>query len=495
MAGDLFIMEQDYSSDSDSSEYRIRKVPPDGIISTLASLPDCCYGAMATDAAGNLFVPVGSTVWKISPSGNRTMVVGNGTYGRPAGDGGPATQAQLNGPTAVSTGPAGDLFIADNIGCSIRRVTSDGIIRTFASIDTSLPGSVLPASGDGGPAVSAQLRLAVQAMSIQSGLAADSAGNLYIAETGAHRVRKVSPSGTISTVAGISQGRCSNPSNCLPLGDGGAATSAALTYPTSVAVDGAGNLFIADSGNLRVRKVSPDGMITTVAGNGNPTVWPGGAGDGGPAINTPVVPYGVAVDNTGNLFIWEGNLADVRKVSRDGIIRTVLSPNRTLPYFGYTQAATVDREGNLFVAGSDCEDGLTCYNAIEKISPSGDVTVVADGRNASLTQPGGGIGDGGPALKAQLGFVSSLAVDSAGNLFLADLLGQRIRKIDSNGIINTVGGDGFAGYSGDGGPATKATINYPFSLATDTVGNVYVSDFNQAVRILRPTQSKWCLDQ
>ena len=483
--GDLFIAEGFYDPESCDTIIRLRKVTPDGIITTLPLVPNCCYATIAADSTGNLIVAAGSTIWKISPSGSQTVIAGNGSYGLPSGDGGPATKAQLNGPTAVALGPAGDLFIADNAGRNIRRVTSDGVIHTLATV----PSAAQPTSGDGGPAIGAQLQVAVPGLSIQSGLAAASNGNLYIAETGAHRIRKVSPSGTITTVAGVGQARCAtSPSNCIPLGDGGPATSAPLTFPTSVAVDGAGNLFIADSADLRVRKVSPDGTITTVAGNGSSPVWPGGAGDGGPAVNTPVIPYVVAVDPAGNVFIEEGNFADIRKVSPDGTITTVVSPNTAPPNFGSNfgsnGAMTVDRAGNLYVGGSDCSDDITCYNAVQKISPSGDVTLLAGGANYS---PVNGNGDGGPAIKASIGFVSSLAVDSSGNLFLADLIGQRIRKIDTNGIITTVGGDGVPGYSGDGGPATNATVNYPFGLATDAAGNVYVSDLNQAVRILRPS--------
>jgi sugar lactone lactonase YvrE len=491
-AGDLFLAEEYDDPEICDTVYRLWRVTSDGIINTLPRVANCCfYSQIAADAAGNLIVPAGPNIWRISPSGSQTAIAGNGSYGSPSGDGGPAIKAQLNGPTAVAVGPAGDLFIADNAGRSVRRVMSDGIIRTFASINTSLPGSVVPPSGDGGPAISAQLQLAVSGLSIQSGLAADSAGNLYIAETGAHRVRKVSPSGTITTVAGVGQARCANsPSNCLPLGDGGPATSAPLTFPTSVAVDGAGNVFIADSSNLRVRKVSADGMITTVAGNGNPPVWPGGAGDGGLAINAPVIPYSVAVDRAGDLFIGEGNFADIRKVSPDGTISTVPAPNTASVYFGYIEATTVDRAGNLYVAGSSCDNDDSCFNSIRRVSPSGDVSVVAGGQNGYPLQSGSGIGDGGPAIKAFIGFVSNLAVDSAGNLFVADLIGQRIRMIDVNGIITTVGGNGATGYWGDGGPATKATVNSPLGLATDAADNVYLSDFNQAVRILRPAQSK-----
>ena len=469
-AGNVFIADQNFDEDG----YTIRTVSPSGNIATLARVPYCCSGSLASDATGNLFVPAGPSIWKISPAGVQSVAAGNGIYGAPSGDGRPATLAQLNGPTAVAVDPAGNLFIADNTGRTVRNVTPDGIIHTLASIPSLTP----PPSGDGGPAVNTQLQLALAGLANQSGLATDAAGNLYIAETAAHRVRKVSPDGTITTLAGVGGPRCSSASNCLPLGDGDLAVKAALSYPLGVAVDSVGNLFIADSGNARVRKVSPDGIISTVAGNGTPTWYPF---DGGLAINTPVIPYGVAVDGAGNLFISEGNIADVRKVSPDGIISTPFIE------YGFISATTVDSAGNLYVGGSKCNDDDGCYVSIDRVSPSGNVTPVARGVKGISLQPNAGVGDGGSALSAQLGFITSLAADAAGNLFVADIFSQRIRKIDGGGIITTVGGDGIHGYSGDNGPATSASLNSPFGLATDSSGNIYVSDFNQSVRILRPS--------
>jgi sugar lactone lactonase YvrE len=424
--------------------------------------------------------PTGTSIYSISPSGGQTVVAGNGGYGQPAGDGGPAAKAQLNAPSAVSVDAAGNVLIADNLGRSIRLVTSDGIIRTLASIPAAAP----PPAGDGGRATLASLQLATPGLSNQSGLALDAAGNLYMAETGANRVRKVSPDGTITTVAGVGGPRCSGPTVCLPLGDGGPAVKAALYFPTSVAVDDAGNLFIADYANLRVRKVSPDGIITTYAGNGGWPGWPGVGGDGGPAVAIPIVPQNLAVDRAGNLLIAEGTYGSIRKVSPDGIIRTVFDPGKSTVFFDLITAMAVDATGNLFVGGSSCDD-VSCYQRIRRISPSGEATTIAGGPNALSLQPDAGIGDGGPATDARIGFISSIAVDAAGNVFLTDLLGQRVRKIDVNGIINTVGGNGLSGYSGDGGPGADASIYYPLGLATDARGNVYVSDFNQSVRVLR----------
>jgi hypothetical protein len=480
-AGNLFLADQGYDEATDQYGYSLRRVSPDGLISTLPPIPYCCYGDMTADAAGNLLVAAGPVVWRIAPNGAQTVVAGNGTYGAPSGDGQLATRAQLNGPTALTVNAAGDLFVADNAGRTVRKVTPDGIIRPVASI----PGLSPAVSGDGGSAIGVQLQLAFSGLVTQGGLAVDSAGNLYIAETAAHRVRKVSPSGTITTVAGTGAQRCSGPSDCLPLSDGGPAVSAALSFPTSVAVDSAGNLFIADSANLRVRKVSPAGIITTVAGNGSAPAWPREATDGKPATGVPIIPFHVAVDGAGNLYISESPYAEVRKISPDGLIHTALASPTGLPYYGFISASTVDRAGNLFVAGSVCDGDENCSLSIRKLSPTGNITTIATGSPFS-PQTGSDVGDGGPAGKAQLGFISDLAVDFAGNLFLSDLFGQRVRKIDLNGTITTVGGNGIPGYSGDGGPAANATLDYPLAIAIDGTGGVYVSDFNQAVRLMRP---------
>jgi len=204
-----------------------------------------------------------------------------------------------------------------------------------------------------------------------------------------------------------------------------------------------------------------------------------------PATAVPILPSHVMVDGAGNLYIAEGPYADVRKVSPDGTIHTAVPSPTGLPYYGIITASTVDRAGNLFVAGPLCDGNDYCSLSIRRYSPSGAITTIAAGNPLSFQQ-GSDVGDGGSASKAKLGFVSGLAVDSAGNLFLSDLFGQRVRRIDLDGIITAVGGNGTSGYSGDGGPAANATLDFPLALAVDGAGGVYVSHFNQAVRLMRP---------
>jgi hypothetical protein len=267
--------------------------------------------------------------------------------------------------------------------------------------------------------------------------------------------------------------------------DGGPAIEASLSYPTSVAVDSAGDLFIADSGNFRVRKVSPAGIITTVAGNGSAPVWPREATGDASATTVPLMPTHVAVDGAGTLYIQESSFTDVWKVSADGTIHIAVATATGSPYYGFVSAFTVGRAGDVFLAGSECTLEENCSLSIRKISPTGTIATIPIGNQLGFPHDSD-VGDGGPATQAKVGFISGLAVDSAGNLFLSDLFGQRIRRIDLQGIITTVGGNGIAGYSGDGGPAANASLDFPVALAVDSTGGVYVSDFNQAIRLMRP---------
>jgi uncharacterized protein (TIGR03437 family) len=308
-----------------------------------------------------------------------------------------------------------------------------------------------------------------------SSAAVDSARNLYIADYGNHRVLKVAPGGTISVAAGNgSQGGYS--------GDGGPATSAQLWGPMGVALDSGGNLYIADRLNHRIRKVSPGGTISTVAGNG----VSGKSGDGGPATSAQLrTPEGVAVDFGGNLYIAEG--ADVRKVAPNGTISTVAGTGiccssedgglATNVWLNYPAGIAVDAAGNLFIAEANS-------NRIRKVAPNGQISTVA----GSGTK--GYWGDGGLATSAQLNYPLGVAVDTTGNLYIADRDNNGIRKVTPGGAISTVAGNGRAGYSGDGGTAANAQLNHPGGVAVDAGGNVYVADGdNAAIRLLQPVKS------
>jgi hypothetical protein len=303
------------------------------------------------------------------------------------------------------------------------------------------------AGGDGGPATSA-------ALSYPQGVALDSSGDLYIASEIDCRVRKVS-GGTITTVAGTG--------TCGYAGDGGPATSANLNGPSGVAVEG-GDLFIADAGNCRVRKVS-GGTITTVAGTGTC----GYGGDGGPATSASLNgPSGVAVEG-GDLYVAEFINCRVRKVS-GGTISTVAG-NGSCPYAGDGGAATsaslwpfgvaLDSSGDLYIA-----DALNCR--VRKVS-SGTITTVAG------TGSCGYGGDGGPATSASLYWPSGVAVGSSGDLYIGDQGSCRVRKV-SGGTITTIAGTGTCGYGGDGGPATSAGLASPYGVALDSSVNLYIAD-------------------
>jgi uncharacterized protein (TIGR03437 family) len=324
-------------------------------------------------------------------------VAGGNPFITSIGDGQPAVNAFLNSPTGVAVDAAGNFYIADEGSRLIRKVGVNGIISTFAGTGAS------GFSGDSGLATSAALKG-------PSSVAVDSTGNVYIADTGNNRVRKVDTHGIITTVAGSA-----NTVIAVNLGDGGPAISANLNFPRGVVADSSGNLYISDTGNLRVRKVDTTGTITTVVGNGSIGAV-GNVGDGGAATAAAVNPVGLALDSAGNLYIADGQDNLIRKVS-GGMINSI----------------------------------------------------AGNGNN-------GYIGDGSTAVRAMLNQPQGVAVDSSGNVFIADTGNEVIREVNSSGVINTIAGTGNIGNYGDGGPATAATLDTPTDIAMGASGTVYIAN-------------------
>ncbi len=304
-------------------------------------------------------------------------------------------------------------------------------------------------------------------------VAIDKAGNVYIADDHNYRIRKVSPGGTISTFAGNGTAGFS--------GDGGQASMAELSYPTGVAIDTAGNLYIADENNNRIRKVNASGVISTYAGTGSV----GFGGDGGPATNAEFnVPSGVAVDKSGNLYISDFYNYRVRKVNTSGVISTVAGDGvygfggdggqATSAKIGSILGVGVDQAGNVYIP--DQSNGR-----IRKVDVSGVITTFA----GSSTQ--GYSGDWGPATDAELSYPYGVCSDASGNIYIADYNNARVRVVKTNGIITTIAGTGFPAYYGDGGLAADAEISYITGVGADDLGNIYIADEGNArIRKLIP---------
>ena len=402
---------------------------------------------LAFDDEGHLYITEHNrhVVWKLDDSGVLTRVAGNGGV-IPGPPGMQATETPLGDLGGVVIDHDGHLHIA-GFG-RISTVDPEGVLRV--EVGTGIPGS----SGDGGPANEARVGQV-------TGLAVGPSNELYIAEV--YTVRKVDSNGKISTVAG-------NTFRPGFSGDGGPATAALLGGVFGLAVDSSGNLFLADVGNRRVRKVSTDGVITTVAGSGEPGV----GGDGGPATEAQLgFVSGLAVDDSGNLYIADLEHHRVRRVDAEGMISTVAGDGRggyngdgipaTEAHLLHPRGLAVDRAGNLYIADA-------FNHRVRRVDSMGMIaTVVGIG-------DWGFEGEGGPALEANLRRPEALAVDALDNLYVGDGLNHRVRKVDSTGAITTVAGSGDWGFDGDGGPALSARLSIPKGLVVDGYGNLYITN-------------------
>lgn len=379
-----------------------------------------------------------------------------------------AGNAQIAEPLGMAIDSMGNVYFTSQE--AVFRLDKSGFVSRVAG------NSRRGFGGDSGLAVRAQLASPV-------GLATDVAGNLYIADCGNHRVRRVSPAGMISTVAGLGGPVVGQNFG----GDGGPATSARLSCPTGLAVDNTGSLFIVDSGNERIRKVAPNGQMSTIAGTG----VRGFSGDGGPATNAQLSgPKGIAVDQENNIYVTDRSNGRIRKISPVGIINTIAGDG-SFGYsgdggpainaaFNFPSGLALDAAGNLYV--TDFEN-----SRVRRIARNGLISTVAGSAR-------GYSGDGGPSVVAQLNHPDGIVVDGSGNLYIGDAGNNRIRMAATNGSIsNAVGsrliedgaccGKTVGGYSGDGGSAVNAELYSPSGLALDPDGNIYVADtFNNRIR-------------
>jgi sugar lactone lactonase YvrE len=388
-------------------------------------------GGMTVDAKGNLYIADSRhyVVRKVAPDATITTVAGNGWMGS-SGDGGPATKAQLNIPGAVATDRAGNLYIAE-FG-AVRRVSRDGIITTVV--------------GNGAPGLAPDGRTAIKAQLVNpTDLATDARGDLYFSDAFHHQVLRIAASGEIGIVAGTGKAGYA--------GDGGLASGAPLSNPQGIALDREGNLYIADAGNSRIRKISASGTIGTIAGNGNP----GPLGDGGPAANSSVTPRLVAVDARGNVYVVgdaQDRRARLRKISTDGRISTVARNAAPESQLDSPTDITTDSVGNVYV--------VEPYKGrVRKIDAGGRITTAAGGETCC------GLGDGGPANRALIGNDLHVVSDTEGTLYISGL--SRVRKVSPDGIITTIALPLSEGAARDGGSAIGG-------MALDSSGTLYVAD-------------------
>jgi hypothetical protein len=439
---------------ADVNNHTIRKITAAGVVTTLAGTArtlgsvdgtgaaarfDAPQG-VAADSAGNVYVAdtQNNTIRKITPAGVVTTLAG--TAGMDGSDDGTGAAARFRSPTSTAVDGGGNVYVADRDNQTIRKVTPAGVVTTLA-------GAVASGSTDGTGAAARFFS--------PTGVATDSAGNVHVADQYNNTVRKVSAAGVVTTLAG---------SGSIGSADG---TGAAARFfsPAGVAADSAGNFYVADNENATIRKITAAGVVTTLAGTAG---MPGSADGTGTAARFDL-PTGAAVDSAGNVYVTEWQDA-IRKITPAGVVTTfagtALNPGSSdgtgaAASFNLPSGATVDRDGNLYVADS--------FNyTIRKITPAGVVTTLA----GSAGDVGSADGTG-PA--ARFSFPTDVAIDGAGNLYVADSLNHTIRKVTPAGVVTTLAG--MPGATGEtDGKGSDARFDNPYGVAVDSAGNVYVAD-------------------
>jgi sugar lactone lactonase YvrE len=418
---------------------------------------------VAVDGAGNVFVADQGnyTIRKVTPAGVVTTLAGSA--GSDGSEDGVGAAARFSDPSGVAVDGAGNVFVAEsgNIADSgestIRKITPAGVVTTLAGT----AGSSGSADGTGAAARFYQ----------PSGVAVDGAGNVLVADRGNNTIRKITPAGVVTTLAGSAGSSGS--------ADGtGAVARFSITYmystgPGGIAVDGASNIFVADTNNNTIRKITPAGVVTTLAG----TAGSDGSADGTGAAARFIDPSGVAVDGAGNVFVADFNNHTIRKITPGGVVTTIAGTagwsgsadgTGSAARFNQPSGVAVDGAGNVLVADSG-------NNTIRKITPAGVVTTLA-GTAGSL----GSVDGTGAA--ARFASPSGVAVDGAGNVFVADNLYSTIRKITPTGVVTTLAGTA-GSYGSADGTGAAARFYSPTGVSVDKAGNVFVADTgNNAIR-------------
>jgi sugar lactone lactonase YvrE len=446
--------------------------------------------AVANDSAGNVYIadPSAHAVFKVDLLGNLTVFAGLGypTEHARNQNGWVATKAGLDEPSGVTVDKNGNVYIADTVNYLIRKVTPAGLISGMAG-NARLCKVSTAACGDGGLAKAAQLNNPI-------GVVTDAAGNVYIADTGDNRIRVVNVGTTTITVAGVTIAagtiqtvagngvQCTNPllGSC---GDVGPAITAQLNHPEGLALDSAGDIYISDSGDHRVRVVSVNGTIKPYAGDGSPCVPSVGCGDNGAATAANLSnPWQIALDASGNLFIADAPENRVREVSGSTQLITTVAGNGHSGFFGDGGPATSANLNSTRGVAVDSSGNVF-------IADTGNQRVrqFLVGANIGTLAGGGSGNDSSVATSAILGAGRGVALDSAGNLYIADTLNNRIREVTpsnpptSYGTITTLAGTGIEGFFGNGKPGLSAELNSPAGVALNSANNLYIADTGNLV--------------
>jgi streptogramin lyase len=447
---------------SDTYNHRIRRITADGTVTTLAGSTQGFADGSGTNAQFNLPETItidplgvlyvveegGHRVRKITPAGVVTTLAGTGTAGFTNGAGLSATFSNLVG---ITVDRFQNAYVSETGNHSVRKIAdvytlpdNNENVITFAGSSQGF----LNATGIGsqfyGPI----------------GIAVDSIGNIYIGDTYNHRIRKIDRFGVVTTLAGSG--------NATPFTD---ATGVSATFynPQNVAVDSVGNIYVPDFGNHRIRKITSAGVVTTLAGNGN-TIFANGAGTNATFFG----PRGVAVDRLGNVYVADAGNNRIRKIDIGGIVTTLAGSGSaefadgigSNASFNNPFGVTVDFEGNVYVV-----DGGN--QRIRKITPTGIVTTLAGNASAAFNN--------GSGVSASFNNPYGISVDSNGSVYIGDYTNNRIRKITSDGVVSTLAGNGTTTFAD--GTGTNATFNQPWGVTVDAAGSVYVADFgNHRIR-------------